>query len=75
MTGIFKKTVLATALAATTLATATPAAAQSYRGRDHGDGAGAAIAAGYGVESSGLVGAALALAGLGVWAVARATPK
>ncbi|MDB5740606.1 MAG: transporter, partial [Alphaproteobacteria bacterium] len=33
--------------------------------------AGAAIAAGYGVESSGLVGAALALAGLGVWAVAR----
>ena len=37
--------------------------------------AGAAIAAGYGVESSGLVGAALALAGLGVWAVARATPK
>ena len=46
MTGIFKKTVLATALAATTLATATPAAAQSYRGRDHGDGAGAAIAAG-----------------------------
>jgi hypothetical protein len=44
MTGIFKKTVLATALAATTLATATPAAAQTYRG--HGDGAGAAVAAG-----------------------------
>jgi DHA1 family inner membrane transport protein len=33
--------------------------------------AGAAIAAGYGVQSSGIVGAALALAGLGVWAVAR----
>ena len=33
--------------------------------------AGAAIAAGHGVETSGLVGAALALAGLGVWAVAR----
>jgi DHA1 family inner membrane transport protein len=33
--------------------------------------AGAAIAAGYGVQSSGLVGAGLALAGLGVWAVAR----
>ena len=37
--------------------------------------AGAAIAAGYGVQSSGLVGAALALAGLGVWAVARAVPQ
>ena len=33
--------------------------------------AGTAIAAGYGVQSSGIVGAALALAGLGVWAVAR----
>jgi MFS transporter, DHA1 family, inner membrane transport protein len=33
--------------------------------------AGAAIAAGHGVESSGIVGAGLALAGLGVWAVAR----
>jgi len=36
--------------------------------------AGAAIAAGYGVQSSGLVGAGLALAGLGVWAIARVTP-
>ncbi len=35
--------------------------------------AGAAIAAGYGVQSSGIVGAGLALAGLGVWAVARRT--
>jgi DHA1 family inner membrane transport protein len=33
--------------------------------------AGAAIAAGYGVQSSGIVGAALALGGLAVWAVAR----
>jgi DHA1 family inner membrane transport protein len=33
--------------------------------------AGAVIAAGYGAQSSGLVGAALALGGLGVWAVAR----
>ena len=33
--------------------------------------AGFAIAAGYGVSSSGLVGAALALAGYGVWALAR----
>jgi DHA1 family inner membrane transport protein len=36
--------------------------------------AGAAIAAGYGVASSGLVGAALALGGLAVWAIARAVP-
>jgi DHA1 family inner membrane transport protein len=33
--------------------------------------AGLAIAAGYGVSSSGLVGAGLALCGLGVWALAR----
>jgi DHA1 family inner membrane transport protein len=33
--------------------------------------AGFAIAAGYGVSSSGLVGSALALAGFGVWALAR----
>ena len=46
MTGIFKKTVLDTALAATTLATATPAQAEGYRGRGHGDGAGPAIIAG-----------------------------
>ena len=47
MTSVFKKTVLATALAATALAAATPAAAQTYRGnRSHGDGAGVAIVAG-----------------------------
>ncbi|MFC0588359.1 hypothetical protein ACFFF7_02930 [Novosphingobium aquiterrae] len=49
MTGIFKKSVLAAALAATTLATATPAMADpygNYRHRGNGDTAGAAILGG-----------------------------
>ncbi len=47
MTNIFTKTALGAALAATALVSATPASAQGYYGhRDHGDGAGAAIAGG-----------------------------
>lgn len=47
MTSIFTRTALGTALAASVLATATPASAQEYYGhRDHGDATGAAIAGG-----------------------------
>ena len=47
MISLFKKTVIAAALAATALAGATPALADSYRGhRGGGDVAGAAVAAG-----------------------------
>lgn len=49
MTGLFKKTVLGTALAASTLAAAAPADAQYYRGyrhHGHGDTTGAAILGG-----------------------------
>ncbi len=46
MTGLFKKTVLATALAASALASSTPALADPGRGHRGGDGAGPAIALG-----------------------------
>ncbi len=47
MKNLFKKTALATALAATTIATATPAMARDgYYHRDNGNTAGAAIAGG-----------------------------
>lgn len=48
MTGLLKKTILATALAATGIATASPAMARDYD-RRHDDGAGTAIAIGAGI--------------------------